>query len=228
VSHNLRTPLAAITGAASSLVEQDDLLKPSVRLELAKTIAEESEQLARLVSNLLDMTRLEGGNLRLQLVPHAIEDVVGAAFTVMERRMHGRGVRTQIPPDLPPVRVDGILIQEVLVNLIDNALKYSPVASELEVLASAIGGMVRVSVCDRGPGLAPDETERVFEKFYRGKAQGHTAGVGLGLAICKGIIEAHGGKILAENRDGGGAVFHVDLQPAAMPAAPAEKTKAPA
>jgi two-component system sensor histidine kinase KdpD len=221
VSHNLRTPLAAITGAASSLVEQDVLLKPNVRLELAKTIAEESEQLARLVSNLLDMTRLEGGNLRLQLVPHAIEDVVGAAFTVMERRMQGRGVRTQIPPDLPPVRVDGILIQEVLVNLIDNALKYSPAGSELEVRAAANDGMVRVSVCDRGPGLAPDEAERVFEKFYRGKAQGQTAGVGLGLAICKSIVEAHGGKIVAENRDGGGAVFHIDLQPATMPVAPA-------
>jgi len=211
VSHDLRTPLAAITGAATGLVEQDHLLDAASRRELALTIAEQGEHLARLVANLLDMVRVEAGKLRLTRLPHVLEDVIGAALTVLERALHGRAVIVEVPGELPTVPLDPILIQQVLVNLIENALKYSPAGSGLDVAAAREGDAVRVEVRDRGPGLAIDEVERVFEKFYRGSAQAGTAGVGLGLSICRGIVEAHGGRCWAANREGGGAVFAFTL-----------------
>nr|MBA3684769.1 GAF domain-containing protein [Planctomycetota bacterium] len=227
VSHDLRTPLAAITGAASTLVEHDALLDPQSRHDLALTISEVAENMARLVGNLLDMTRIEAGKLRLRSEPHPLADVVGSTMTMMERRLQGRTVEVVVPAVLPLVPLDGQLIQEVLVNLIDNAIKYAPAGSplrvEAEVLPAPEGpGEVRLSVSDRGPGVTADERERIFEKFYRGAAQGHQAGVGLGLAICRAIVVAHGGRIWAENREGGGANFRFTLplpiEPAATPA----------
>ena len=215
VSHGLRTPLAAITGAASGLVEQDTLLDADARRTLATTIAEESEHMAHLVRNLLDMTRLEGGGLNLKRAPHLIEDVVGGSLTVLERRLAGRELRVDVPADVPPVPLDGILIQEVLVNLIDNALKYTPPGSPLEVRARRVGDEVEVRVADRGPGIEADEREKVWDKFYRGAAQAQQTGVGLGLAICRGIVGAHGGRTWAENRAGGGAEFCFTLPMAA-------------
>jgi two-component system, OmpR family, sensor histidine kinase KdpD len=228
VSHDLRTPLAAITGAASSLVEHDGLLDQRARQDLAVTIHEESDHLARLVSNLLDMTRLEGGGLHLQLAPHALEDVVGVALRVLDRRLKGRQILARVPPDCPPVMLDGLLIQEVLVNLVDNAVKYTPADRAIEIGAEAGSDQVTVAVRDHGLGLASDELERVFEKFYRGSAQGHHPGVGLGLSICKGIVEAHGGRIWAANASDGGAVFRFTLKAARLPEPAATAVAAPA
>lgn len=226
VSHDLRTPLAAITGAASSLYEHDALLDPESRRELARTIAEEGDQLNRLVHNLLDMTRLEGGKVRLRREPHPLEDLIGSTLIVMERRLRERTVELRIAPDLPAVPLDGILIQEVLINLIENALKYTPADSPITIGASAGDDHARITVEDRGPGIEASERERVFEKFYRGSTHGHKPGVGLGLAICRGVIEAHGGRIHVESARPHGAVFVItlpldpSLPPGGMPPSP--------
>lgn len=211
VSHDLRTPLAAITGAASSLYENDSLLDPDSRRELARTIAEEGDQLNRLVHNLLDMTRLEGGKVRLRKEPHPLEDLIGSTVIAMERRLKDRVVELRIPHDLPPVPLDGILIQEVLINLVENALKYTPADSPILISAKAITGAAEIAVEDRGPGIEPAERERVFEKFYRGSTQGHAPGVGLGLAICRGMVDAHGGSIRIESVEPHGARFVITL-----------------
>lgn len=216
VSHDLRTPLAAITGAASSLLWREEEFDPDTRRELKETIYEEAERLARLVENLLNMTRLESGiQARKQSQP--LEDVVGAALARLEHRLHGRSLTTSLPHDLPLVPIDDVLIEQVLINLLDNAIKYTDPASPLEVSAFAGHGVVTVQVADHGPGLEPGDEERVFDKFHRGSAD-NTRGAGLGLAICRGIIQAHGGRIWAENRPGGGAVFRFTLPMEPTPA----------
>jgi K+-sensing histidine kinase KdpD len=218
ISHDLRTPLAAITGAASSLLWRDEEFDPETRRELKESIYEEAERLARLVENLLDMTRLESGiQARKEWQP--LEDVVGAALARVERRLRGRAVTIRLPHDLPLVPIDDVLIEQVLINVLDNAVKYTDPESAVEVSASAGDGAVTVEVSDRGSGLAPGDEERVFEKFYRGGGQ-RIRGAGLGLAICRGIIEAHGGRIWVENRPGGGAAFRFTLPiaPAAVEA----------
>ncbi len=211
VSHDLRTPLAAITGATSTLLDPPARLDEAGRRDLLQMMHEEAERLDRLVENLLEMTRLESGNVRVRREPHALEEPVGAVLHRFGDRLRGRPVTTAIPADLPPVSIDPALIQQVLANLLDNALKYSPEGSPLGISASRGGGDdVVVEVGDRGPGLAPGDEGRVFEKFYRGAAP-PAPGSGLGLAICRGIVEAHGGRIEAVRRAGGGAVFRFTL-----------------
>nr|MBI3614511.1 sensor histidine kinase KdpD [Nitrospirota bacterium] len=210
VSHDLRTPLATVTGAASSLLEGRDRLDAAARQDLAKAIYGEAARLDRLVKNLLDMTRLEAGAVQPKKEWHPIEEIVGAALTRLEGRLQGHPVRTQFPPDLPLVRLDGVLIEQVLVNLLENALKYASPDGPIELSASRADDAVTVEVADRGPGLQPGDEQRIFDKFYRG-SQARKGGVGLGLTICRGIVEAHGGRIWAENRPGGGAVFRFTL-----------------
>jgi two-component system, OmpR family, sensor histidine kinase KdpD len=210
VSHDLRTPLASITGAASSLLEDDAPLDAFTRRELLETIREESDRLGRLVHNLLQMTRLEAGGLTVVKDWHPLEEVVGAALGRLAKQLQGREVTTRIPKDLPLVPIDDVLIEQVLINLLDNAVKHTPDGTQIEVAAWVDGGAVTVEVTDRGPGLATGEEQRVFEKFYRG----HPAtarGAGLGLAICQGFVKAHEGRIWAENRPGGGATFRFTI-----------------
>ena len=209
ISHDLRTPLAAITGAASSLLEGASLLDAAASHELKETIYEEADRLTRLVTNLLDMTRLESG-IQAHKEWHALEDVLGAALSRLERRLHGRPLVTHLPEDLPLVPLDDVLIEQVFINLIENAIKYTPPGSALEVSARATDDEVTVEVADQGPGLAPGDEERAFEKFYRGGSAA-PGGAGLGLAICRGIVLAHGGRIWAENRLEGGVVFRFIL-----------------
>jgi two-component system, OmpR family, sensor histidine kinase KdpD len=222
VSHDLRTPLASITGGVSSLLETGTELAPAAREELLRTVHEEAERLNRLVQNLLEMTRLESGAVQLRADWHSIEELVGAALGRFQGRLRDRPVVTRIPSDLPLVALDPVLIEQVLINLIDNALKYTPRESPIEIAASAQDDGVTVEVADRGPGLPPGEERRVFDKFYRSRAVAGR-GVGLGLAICQGIIEAHGGRIWAENRLGGGVAFKFTLPvkdtPPTVPAA---------
>ena len=210
VSHDLRTPLASITGAASTLLESQIPLEAAASRELLEMIQEESDRLGRLVSNLLQMTRLESGALQLRQEHYPLEEIVGAALGRLAKLLGNRPVTTQCPADLPLVNVDGTLIEQVLNNLVENAVKYTPADRPIEITASASADTVTVDVADRGPGLSPDATERVFEKFYRG-GRGAAPGAGLGLAICRGFVEAHGGRIWAENRPGGGAVFRFTL-----------------
>ena len=210
VSHDLRTPLAGICGAASSLLEEDQRLTPEARRDLAESVYEESNRLSRLVTNLLEMTKLESGAVKLKKEPCPVDEIVGSALTRLEKSFGEHPVATNIPADFPPVPVDVILMEQVLVNLLENAIKHTPPRTPIEISAALDGKQAVISVSDRGPGLGTGDLQRVFDKFYRGKAR-NSGGAGLGLSICKAAVEAHGGKISAENRSGGGALFKVSL-----------------
>jgi two-component system, OmpR family, sensor histidine kinase KdpD len=181
-----------------------------VRRQLLMTAHEEALRLNRLVRNLLDMTRLEAGALKVQKELQPLEEIVGSALDRMEDRLRGREVKTSIPADLPLVPFDAILIEQVLINLLENATKYSPAGSPIEIGARSREGEVEVEVADRGAGIPRQDAERVFDKFYRAR-EGEGGGVGLGLTICRGIVSAHGGRIWVDERSGGGAAFRFTL-----------------
>lgn len=225
VSHDLRTPLAAITGAASTLRDHSARFSGEQRADLLDTIAEEAERLERLVANLLDMTQVESGSLRVRREWIPLEELVGAALTRLEGVLASRPVRVSLAPDLPLMSVDPVLFQQVLVNLLENAAKYTPSGSEIEIEGRAGENAVVIEVRDRGPGIPPGDEWRVFEKFYRG-AHSRVAGAGLGLAICKGVVNAHGGTIQVENRTGGGTAFRITI-PATGPAPSIDGTGEP-
>jgi two-component system sensor histidine kinase KdpD len=210
VSHDLRTPLAGITGAASTLIEAGDALPPEARAEMLATIYSESERMDRLVANLLDMTRLESGGLVLKKEWQPLAEVVGSALRHLDRRLRGRRVEIDLPGDLPLAEFDAVAVEQVLVNLLDNAAAHTPPGTPVSIRARGADGHVEVEVADEGPGLPPGTEGRVFEKFFRAGDEGRH-GTGLGLAICRGIVEAHGGTITAGNRPGGGAAFRFTL-----------------
>ena len=211
VSHDLRTPLASITGAASTLIENEARLDAATRRDLLEALHEEADRLNRLVQNLLEMTRLEAGALVPHTAWHSVEEVVGAALGRFGKSLAERPVTARIPAELPLVPMDDVLIEQVLINLIDNAIKYTPPGTPIEVSADETAGAVVVEVADRGPGLPPGEERLIFEKFHRTDPAPSARGAGLGLAICQGIIRAHGGSIWAENRPGGGVALRFTL-----------------
>jgi two-component system sensor histidine kinase KdpD len=226
LSHDLRTPLAAITGAATSLLEAPGAAEPQ-RRELLATIRDEAQRMNRLIGNLLDMIRVETGALQVQKEWQPLEEPIGVALIRLEERLRDHPVKVSLPSDLPLVPVDAVLIEQVFVNLLENAAKYTPPGTPIEIEADVQDGAVRVSVADRGPGLPQGEEARVFDKFYRGPAGPHTTGIGLGLTICRGIIMAHGGRIWGENRPGGGAAFRFTLPLSGpQPAMPSEEVAA--
>ncbi len=210
ISHDLRTPLASITGALSSLLDDADLLTEDARQELLRNAWEEALRLNRLVGNLLDMARLESGAMKVARRPYDVQELVGAILAQMPARLRGRKVERRIPADLPPVDIDMTLMVQALMNLVDNALKYSSPDMPVEIEAYPEQGMVLIAVMDRGPGVPEGELEHVFDKFFR-LERGRVGGTGLGLSIARGIVEAHGGRIWAGNREGGGAVFTLAL-----------------
>ncbi|MGZ8365303.1 MAG: DUF4118 domain-containing protein [Nitrospira sp.] len=210
VSHDLRTPLATITGAASSLAEEQGKLDLSARCELSRSIYREADRLDRLLKNLLDMMRIEAGVVRLSKEWHPLDEVVGAALARLEGRLRDHTVNAAFPADLPLLFVDGVLLEQVVINLVENAVKYAPSGGTIDLFASASDREIVVEVADRGPGIPVGEESLVFDKFYRGKTA-REGGVGLGLTICRGIVEAHGGRIWAENRSGGGAIFRFSM-----------------
>jgi two-component system sensor histidine kinase KdpD len=214
VSHDLRTPLAAITGAATSL-RDDSNLAAVTQAELLGSICSEAERLERLVTNLLDMTRLEAGGVEPKREWIPLEEIVGGALTRLESKVGLRDVDTHIADEVPLLSVDAVLMQQVFINLLDNALKYTPHGSPLVIDARVEGSFVIVDVSDRGPGLG-SAPATLFEKFRRGEVGG-VGGAGLGLAICRGIVEAHGGTLSAHNREGGGATLRMQLPLASDP-----------
>jgi two-component system, OmpR family, sensor histidine kinase KdpD len=224
VSHDLRTPLASIKAAASSLLQEDVQWDEETKRSFARSIEREADRLNHLVSNLLDMSRIEDGAIKPEkewyMLPELIQDVLGRLRPLLQ----GRVVNTQVPADLPPVELDYMQIDQVLTNLIENAVRYTPKESSIDVSAHCEGAQVVISVADRGPGIPPADLERVFDKFYRvldGKLNtGHPSGSGLGLAVSKGLVEAHGGRIWAEPREGGGVVFSVALPVGTMEGVP--------
>jgi len=220
VSHDLRTPLGGITGAASTLLEDEGRLSASNRTELLETIHEEAQRLQRLVSNLLDVTRIESGVLELKKEWVPVEELVGAALDSLGHLLGDRKVKLDFPMNLPLAPVDPILVEQALINLLENAHKYTPLDQPIEVRAWATEKAVTLAVIDHGPGIPPGEEERIFEKLVRLPQPGARPGAGLGLAICKGIADAHGGRIQASNRPGGGAQFLLSLPLAGQPPQP--------
>jgi len=217
VSHDLRTPLAAITGSISSLLENGKKLDESTRHDLLLNVHDEAERMERLVTNLLEMTKLEAKAVRPKLEAQHPGEVASSALMRVEKKLEGRKLATHLAPDLPLVPMDALLIEQVLVNLLENALKYAPPESPIELSARVEDTHLTLEVADRGPGLPEEDLTRVFEKFYRGPQKEMRGGAGLGLAICKGIVEIHGGNIVAKNRPGGGALFKFTI-PLAPPA----------
>src|SRR5262245_15199170 len=210
VSHDLRTPLAAITGAASALRHEAAAGDASERAELLDTIAEEAGRLERLLANLLDMTRLESGGLEPKREWFPLDEIVGAVLTRLEKQLAGRDIRSELPPDLPLVFGDPLLLEQLVLNLVENAARHTPPGTPIEIRARAADGALELEIADRGAGIAAGDERRIFEKLQRGVRAG-AGGVGLGLAICRGIAAAHGGSIHAGNRPGGGAVFRLLL-----------------
>ena len=211
ISHDLRTPLVTISGVLDSLLTDDRRFDLQHRREMIATAAEEAGRLNRFVGSLLDMTRLEAGALSPRLVPCDVDEIIGCAVGAVEQRMGDHGIVTWVEPDLPPVPADLVLVTQALVNLLDNALKHSPPAADIEMSARLDGSRIIIAVADSGPGVPHGEEERIFDKFHRIQVPERTGGTGLGLSIAKGIIEAHRGSITASNRPKGGLVVEVIL-----------------
>jgi two-component system sensor histidine kinase KdpD len=211
ISHDLRTPLVSITGALSSLDEASPALDEEVRRSLIETAREEADRLNRLVGNLLDITRLEAGAMRLHREACDVQELIGSALEQIGTRLKDRLLTVDIPAKLPLVPMDFVLFSRVLVNVIDNALKYSPADVPIEIRTQISDQCLEITVADRGEGIPPEDLERVFDKFYRVQRPDNVSGTGLGLSISKGIVEAHGGSIQAENRRGGGTIITVRL-----------------
>ncbi|MCW5300290.1 DUF4118 domain-containing protein [Herbaspirillum lusitanum] len=201
ISHDLRTPLTSLVGSAEALARQPSL--GADEREMAVTISEQSQRMSGLVENLLDMARLQSGGITLNRQWNSIEEVVGTALRLLNKTLGERRVETHLPADLPLVRFDAVLIERVFANLIENAVKYAPAGEIIVVDAKANAGLMEISVIDRGPGFPAGMEERAFEKFTRGDTESSTPGVGLGLAICRAIVDAHGGTIRALPADGG-------------------------
>ena len=218
ISHDLRTPLAVMGAAASTLARREPALDEATRIALAASIEDKAREMTDLISNVLDLTRLESGQVALRRDWETLDDIAGSALRRIEGRSPSHQIVVDLAPDLPAVYVDSTLAVQVFANLFDNVLKYTPAGTRARVSAVADGPFVRVTVDDDGPGLPPGDPERLFDKFQRGDDEPATVGVGLGLAICRAIVEAHGGEIHARRRLGGGAHFEFTL-PTAEPAA---------
>ncbi len=215
VSHDLRTPLTTIKAAASSLLQDDVRWDDEMRRGFATSIERETDRLNRLVGNLLDMSRIEGGALKLEKEWYSPQALIQDVLDRLRPLLRGRTVNIQLPADLPPIELDYLLMDQVLTNLLENAVRYTPTDSALEVSAQRQGEQIIISVADHGPGIPASELERIFDKFYRvlgnQRTTGIPSGTGLGLAVCRGFVEAHGGQIWAEAGPTGGAIFHVAL-----------------
>ena len=234
ISHELRTPLVSITGALSSLQEENSHLDHASRTSLVETALSEAERLNQLVGNLLDMTRIEGGAIRVKQEPCDVQEIISSALGQIGHRLKDRKINVDVPSNLPMVPMDFALIVQVLVNLLDNAIKYSPSHSAIDIMARTADNHLEIQVADRGIGIPPEDLARVFDKFFRVeravnprhlvpvsgnpstktfrvKRPEKVAGTGLGLSICKGLIEAHGGTIKAANREGGGTILTLTL-----------------
>ncbi|HUO95818.1 MAG TPA: sensor histidine kinase KdpD [Steroidobacteraceae bacterium] len=211
ISHDLRTPLAVIAGASSALSDAALALDAETRRRLAASIEGKAQEMSELISNVLDLMRFETGEVRLRRDWQTIDDLVGTALARLAGRLESHPVELALPADLPPIYVDAPLVTQVLVNLVENATKHTPAGTRIRIGAAPDGGELRVDVDDNGPGLPPGDPERLFAKFQRGRDEGNTGGAGLGLAICRAIISAHGGRISAVDRPEGGARFWFTL-----------------
>lgn len=221
LSHDLRTPLTALVGLADTLTLQLQAAH-APESETAAAIRDQALRTGYMVDNLLEMARLQSGTVTPRRDWLVLEEVIGAAARALEPALVDHPLRTGLSADLPLVRGDAVMLERVLVNLLDNAVKYTPPGTPIGINAAVLGDVLDVTVWDEGPGLPPGQEQMLFERFARGKSESAIAGVGLGLAICQAIVAAHGGHIRAENRPGGGARFVFTLPLAPPPAAPEE------
>jgi two-component system sensor histidine kinase KdpD len=215
VSHELRTPLTTIVGVLTSLSESRQGIGPELSREIQNDMIgnarEQAGRLTRLVNNLLSISRIESGAVTVKRVPADVHDIISSALAEAGERATHRQIKVSVEDEVPVVKVDFALMAQALGNLIDNALKYSPPATEVEITARSEGREVEISVLDRGPGIPQEEIGHVFEKFYQGAHQSSVPGTGLGLGIARGFVEAHGGRVSVRNRDGGGAEFTITI-----------------
>jgi len=207
ISHDLRTPLAVITGASTALNDPNLKLESEARAQLAQSIETKAQEMSELISNVLDLMRFEAGDVHLRRDWQGIDDLVGTALMRLDGRFGDRPVDVILPDDLPAVCVDAPLVTQVLVNLLENAIKHTPLGTRIGVSGGLDGVFVSVVVEDSGPGLPAGDPERLFAKFQRGRDESNAGGAGLGLAICRAVVNAHGGQISASQRPGGGARF---------------------
>lgn len=218
VSHDLKTPLSSIVAAGTTLIEHQGALEASAVNRLLSTIVREGERLGRLLQNVLSLSRLESPTIALRKTPEGVEDIVAGAVGRFSDSLAPRRLNVVLPPDLPWALAEPVLIEQVLLNLLENALRYTPPDSTIEITAQVGDGIIKIGVTDTGPGISEGEREKVFEKFYRGsRASKSDGGVGLGLTICRAIVEAHGGKIAIRERPGGGALVEFTLPTAPPP-----------
>lgn len=211
ISHDLKTPLVSITGSLSSLLRKEKKLTLAVRQELIETAYEESVRMNRYVGRLLDMARIEAGALKVNYQPCDLREIIGVALEELKERLNGRQVRVEISKDIGEVSVDFFLMTKVLVNIIDNAAKYSPPNSSIEIAAKTENGHLEIRVIDHGYGIPARDLERVFDKFYRVGKTRHIQGTGLGLSICRGIVELHGGRIWIESKENIGTSVIINI-----------------
>jgi two-component system sensor histidine kinase KdpD len=223
LSHDLRTPLASIMASVTSLMESDIQWDEETKRDFLQGILDEAERLNRLVGNLLDMSRIEGGALRPEKDWYGIGEVIESVVERLEPRLTGHPLTVHLEEDLPLTRFDYTQIDQVLTNLLENAANYTPAGTPISVVARRKGEQIEVSVEDGGPGVAPEHLPRLFDKFYRVDGSSHRGGTGLGLAISNGLVQAHGGRLWAANRPGGGfaVTFTLPVEPAAVPTRPA-------
>ena len=219
ISHELRTPLAAIIGASSSLAEEDARFEPAARQALGQDILSASRRMHELMNKVLEMARLQSGKIELKAEWYPLEELIGSVLSHLKARLQTHPVTVSLPAEPPWIQVDGSLIEQVLSNLVENAVKYSPAGTPIRITARRDHDTLEVEVADQGPGLPAGAEERVFEKFYQARPEGAGGGVGLGLAICRTVIEAHGGGIRALNCAGGGASFIFSLPARGAPPA---------
>jgi two-component system sensor histidine kinase KdpD len=219
ISHDLRTPLAVMAGAGSTLAEHGEALDAATRSALARSIETKAREMSELISNVLDLMRFESGQIQLRRDWQTLDELVESSLRRLEEPLSGYHVELRLPADLPPVYVDASLLTQVFSNLLDNIVKYTPPGTHIQIGAlidSAAsdrmrGSHVRVTVDDDGPGLPAGDPARLFDKFQRGRDEGTIVGVGLGLAICRAIVRAHGGEIEARARPGGGTRIELTL-----------------
>lgn len=224
ISHDLRTPLAVLSGASSALAESGERLGADERKALAQSIFERARDMSEQVAKILQMTRLETGALVPERDWVALAEVAGSVLDKLAAQLSRHRILVELPPDLPLLRVDAVLVEQVLANLLENAARHTQEGTVVRLRAQRSGSEVVVSVEDFGPGLAPQDVERVFAMFHHGRSEGAVGGVGLGLTICRAIVRLHGGKAWAENIPGGGTAFRFSLpleEPPKVPAEPA-------
>jgi two-component system sensor histidine kinase KdpD len=235
LSHDLRTPLTGLVGLSESLTLARPPL-PDAQMELAGALRDEARRMGTLVSNLLDMARIQSGGVKLNLAWQMVEELAGSALRACRWQLGGRSVETRVPATLPLVRFDAALLERVLCNLLENAAKYTPpdarvvIEARTDTATEGSAGLLRLCVRDNGPGLPPGREDSLFEKFVRGRSESPIAGVGLGLAICRAIVEAHGGRMHAYNNADGGACFECSLplgDPPPLPAPDAVEVQEP-